>query len=42
MIQYILLLAMVFSGIAAIYMVKQKQVKKDYIWVGEGKDPFRK
>ncbi|MBR9691543.1 hypothetical protein GOV06_02055 [Candidatus Woesearchaeota archaeon] len=46
MIEEIAALAMIWIAISAVYLLKNKKTspaqKHEYIWVGEGKNPFKK
>ena len=44
MIESIAVLAMIWIAMSAVYLLKNKKTKpekKEYIWVGPGKNPFK-
>lgn len=42
MIEYVATLCIIIAGIGAIYYLKQRKPDGDYLWMGEGDDPFKK
>ncbi|MEE9525793.1 MAG: hypothetical protein V3V78_04280 [Candidatus Woesearchaeota archaeon] len=45
MLESIAVLAMIWIAISAVYMLKNKKAtgkEQDYVWIGEGKHPFKK
>ena len=47
MMESIAVLGMICIAMSAVYMLKHRETrttikKKDYIWVGQGKSPFKK